>query len=510
LSRYLRNLRKRINRARGRARSFLGGLWRRLRLATALQAAAAFERLNPGTVHSTPLLDVGADDDEGMVRLAQRGTLVQLPTRTVTQWTPASVRGALLDADSGQLARPADLVEAIMGDDRVQGVLSTRTHGLLGLPLAFQGGGRRQQKALEGQKGLEGKTAVPGDWYRMFPEAQLAQLCAWGILLGVGLAERVPRARDLEEREVPELRIWHPRWLRQDLMTERWYLMTSEGEIEITPGDGRWIMFAPYGLTRPWTQGAWRPLSFAWILKQFALHDRARHSEVQGSPARVGIAPQGATQQGRKRFLSDLRALGRDAAMILPEGYDYKIVEASARTWEIYGAQIEWADRAIAIAIAGQFVTTEGTKGFSNGNIHAAIKHDLIKFTAETLSTTLRDQGLVPWAIANWGDASATPWPRWDTDPPKDKKAIAEAMATLGAAVTSLDGALAALGKRVDAIELATQFGIPLLNAPRVLPTPPVGNEAEPAEEQPGEEQPGEGLDYEPDDVREDEDEEAA
>ncbi len=444
----------------------------------------AYSELDSEYARRSPLLGLHEVDDSHRTLLAQRGTLVQLPTRSVTEWTPSMVRGALLDADTGNLSRPADLVEAIMGDDRVQGVLSTRTHGLLGLPLCFEGGGRRQQKALEGQRGLEGKTAVPGDWYRMFPEAQLAQLCAWGILLGVGLAERVPRERDLEEREVPEIRIWHPRWLRQDLMTERWYLTTSEGEVEITPGDGRWIMYAPYGLTRPWTQAAWRPLSFAWVLKQFALHDRARHSEVQGSPARVGVAPAGSSDPSRRQMLNSLRALGRDAAMVLPEGYDYKIVEAQARTWEIYGAQIEWADRAIAIAITGQFVTTEGTKGFSNGNIHADIKQDLINFTAETLSTTLRDQGIIPWAEANYGDASVAPWPRWDTNPPKDKKEIAEAMATLGAAVTALDLALGAIGKRVDAVELATQFGIPLLDAPVVKILPPTA----PANEPPAEE----------------------
>ena len=380
------------------------------------------------------------------------------------------VKGALVDADTGNLARPADLVEAIMGDDRVQGVLSTRTHGLLGLPLSFPGGSRAAQKALEGKKGLEGQTAVPGDWYTMFPEAQVSQLAAWGIVLGVGLGERVPNKRDLEEREVPELRIWNPRWLRQDVMTERWYLMTSGGEIEITPGDGRWIMYLPYGQTRPWTMGAWRPLSFAWVLKQFALHDRARHSEVQGSAARVGIAPAGATAAGRKQWLRDIRSMGRDNSIVLPFGYDYKIVEATGRTYEIYAAQIEWADRAIAITLAGQAVTTEGTSGFSNGNIHAAIKKDLITFTAETLSTTLRAQGVVPWAITNFGDETDAPWPRWDTNPPLDKKAMAEAIATLGDAIAKCDAALASIGKRVDAIELASQFGIPLLDAPKATP----------------------------------------
>ncbi len=440
---------------------------------------------SPGLWRSTPVND---NEDEGFAQLAARsGTTVQLPTRSVIEWTPATIRGALIDADSGSLARPADLVEAIMGDDRVQGVLSTRTHGLLGLPLAFQGGSSRQAKALEGVKGLEGKTAVPGDWYQMFPEAQLAQLTAWGILLGVGLGERVPRPRDLEGREVPELKVWHPRWLRQDVMTERWYLTTSTGEIEITPGDGRWILYLPYGNTRPWTQGAWRPLSFAWVLKQFALHDRARHSEVQGSPARVGVAPAAATDGTRRQWLSQLRAMARDNAMVLPFGYDYKVVEATGRTYEIYAAQIDWADRAIAVTLTGQFITTEGTKGFSNGNIHADIKHDLIKFTAETLSTTLRAQGVVPWSEANYPDgAHAAPWPRWDTDPPVDKKLMAEAMSALGDAVAKLDLALVPSGKRVNAEELAARFGVPLLAGaitPPVVETKPAEDDPEPEEE---------------------------
>jgi hypothetical protein len=421
--------------------------------------------LAAGIWRSTPVED--SDDEDGYAQLAGGpGTLVQLPTRSVPEWTPATIRAALMDADSGSLARPADLVEAIMGDDRVQGVLSTRTHGLLGLPLAFEGGGQRPKKALEGQRGLEGRTAVPGDWYTMFPEAQLAQLTAWGIILGVGLGERVPRPRGLEEREVPELKVWHPRWLRQDVMTERWYLTTSAGEIEITPGDGRWILYLPYGNTRPWTMGAWRPLSFAWILKQFALHDRARHSEVQGSAARVGIAPQGASPAGRRQWLRDIRAMGRDNSMVLPFGYDYKVVEATGQTHKIYGDQIEWADRAIAITLAGQAVTTEGTTGFSNGNIHAAIKHDLIKFTAETLSTTLRAQGVVQWAEVNFGDPDVAPWPRWDTEPPADKKEMAEAMSLLGDAITKLDAALSPSGVRVDASELAARYGIGTIPLP--------------------------------------------
>jgi phage gp29-like protein len=410
---------------------------------------------------------LGADGNA--VTLARRGALIEQPVHSVLEWTPATLRSTVRDADTGALARVADLVDALRSDDRVQGVLSTRSHGLLGLPLTFYGG-RRQVKALEGQRSQRGDSGIPGDWWKMFPESELAQLVEWGILLGVGLAERVHQPRSIAERDTPKIKVWNPRWLRWDWSTQTWRLQTSDGEIEITPGDGQWILYTPYGSNRPWMYGAWRSIAFPWVLKQFALHDRARHSEVQGSAVRVGSAPEGATEASRKGFLRSLRSMGRDNAFVMPAGYDYKVVEANSRTWEIYGAQIEWADRAIAITLTGQFVTTEGTKGFSNGNIHAAVKEDLIQFTAESLTTTLHEQGLRPWANDNFGSPELAPHAHYDTEPPEDRKTQAEALEKLGNAIALLDVALSPSGMRVDAPELVGAFGVSMVPVPAPSP----------------------------------------
>lgn len=421
----------------------------------------------------TPHTVLSADAGSYRVNAARRsGSFVELPTRTVAEWTPDQVRAALRSADDGSLERPADLVEAIMGDDRVQGVLSTRTHGLLGLPMQFYGADE-QVSCLEGTTASAGQPATPGDWAKMHPEPELAQLAAWGILLGVGLGERVPMAdREIGQRDTPRLKIWHPRWLRQEQSTGKWFLTTADGIEEIHPGDGRWILYMPYGSSRPWAHGAWRPIAFAWCLKQFALHDRARHSEVQGGAARVGIAPQGAKEASRKKFLSDLRSMGRNAAFVLPDGYDYKVVEAAARTYEIYGAQIDWADRAIAIVLAGQFVTTEGTKGFSNGQIHSAIRYDLIRFTAESLGTCLSEQSVSFWSMVNFGSVDLAPWVRWDVSIPEDKKTTAEAYGALGDALTKLSS-LTVYGKRPAALELCSKFGLPLEDLPASMTKAP-------------------------------------
>jgi len=279
------------------------------------------------------------------------------------------------------------------------------------------------------------------------------------------LAERVPDAeRPLGERSTPALKIWHPRWLRYQWATDTWHLTTRDGEIELDLCSGRWILYMPYGSHRPWAYGAWRALALPWILKAFAVRDRARHSEVLGSAARVGIAPQGAEEKQRRKWLSEIIRMARDHAAVLPFGYDIKMVEAnSTARGEIYSTQIEWADRAIAITLAGQFVTTEGTKGFSNGDIHDAIRLDLIRFTAESLSDCLYQGGLVHWANDNHGRSDA-PFVRWDTSPPEDKQALANAFTGLGNAIKSLDEALKPARKRCDAVAMCNKFGIPLVD----------------------------------------------
>lgn len=413
-------------------------------------------------------------DRAELVTAAHRGLAVlELPTLSVTDWTPEAVVAALRDADGGALQRPADLVEAMFGDDRVQGVLSTRTLGLLGLPLQYFGEPGMVDE-LRGTEALGGAPGVPGDFARMFPSAELAKLTMWGIILGVGLAERVPDAeRAIGERSTPRLRIWHPRWLRHDWSDDSWHLTTAEGEIELDLSSGRWILYLPYGVHRPWAYGAWRAIALPWVLKQYALRDRARHSEVLGSAARVGIAPAGSTEKQRRSWLADIKRMARDHAAVIPAGYDLKMVEASATArGEIYTTAIEWADRAIAITLAGQFVTTEGTKGFSNGEIHSQIRFDLIQFTAESLSECLYRVGLIFWALENHGTRKA-PFVRWDCTPPEDKQVLATAYGALGDAIGKLDKALALSGKRVDAIAIVQKFGVPILDLAVAMPPAP-------------------------------------
>ena len=61
------------------------------------------------------------------------------PVRSTAIWTPDLLRVAEWEADAGRLRLAADLWESMLADDRLKGVLDTRTDALLGRPLSFEG-----------------------------------------------------------------------------------------------------------------------------------------------------------------------------------------------------------------------------------------------------------------------------------------------------------------------------------------------------------------------------------
>lgn len=333
--------------------------------------------------------------------------------RRLTTWTNSELTAARLLADGGTLSYAAELVDELRADSRVAGVLPQRVNGLLGLEIEFEasGDGRRRGRAVRALEADE-------DWWQIAPEHELADLQTWGLLLGVGLAELVWTTNE-RGRAIPRLKCWDPRALRFEWTTRRWLLRTADEEIEVVPGGGKWVLYTPYGASRPWAKGLWRALAKWWLLKGFALTDWARHSEMHGSPIRVGVAPEGSQPEDRENFADDLASLGSDTSLVAPPGYETKLLEAVAKTWEMFPKQIETANAELSILLVGQNLTSEVQGGsFAAAKVHENVRDDLIRFDAEALTTALHDQVLTWWAEFNFGDPKLAPWPSWETKPP--------------------------------------------------------------------------------------------
>lgn len=390
---------------------------------------------------------------------------VQPSVRTFFTWTTKSVISAEMMADNGYLRQAANLCEWLLGDDRIAGTLSARVESLLGLEPTFeQSGDKRRSKRVV--KALEAGE----DWWEAYPEDELATMLTWGILLGVQpLAHNWTVFEDHSGRVLPMPENWHAQHLRYDWPTRRWMIrVVPEGsvvsgatiEVELVPGDGTWILHTPYGKNRPWSRGLWRGLARLALMKAYAMQDWSRFGEKAHILIGTCTEDVKSSRDQRQQLAEDIYQLGREGVAILPPGYDLKNIELVANTKEIYLAQIDMANTAIAVLVRGGNLSTEVKGGSLAATESQAETGDASKrrFDAQSLTTTIHDQSLNWWAQFNFGDAALAPWPVYPVEPKKDLKARSE---TLNTASTALDRMLTN-GVPIDIVAFCEEFEIPL------------------------------------------------
>jgi hypothetical protein len=371
-----------------------------------------------------------------------------LPARSQTRWIQSQIESAIHTADSGDLSQAARLAAALRRDATFTGLLSTRAGGLTRLPKVFRG-------APEVVADLDMRDDV-GLFDRVHPAKELELLDADGIILGVGVGEYIY----VEGCDEPTFVRLDPEFLRYRWTEERWYYLSVGGPIPITPGDGRWVLHTPGGYLQPWRGGLWSSLGRAFVAKEHAYLYRENYSGGLANPARVAVNPAGAPDVQRQGFFEQLMGWRMNPVFGLPPGWDIKLIESSGRGFEVFSQTIENADREFMIGLAGQIVTVDGGAGFANANIHATIRSDLIQGDAYGLAATINDQGLRPLINRLYGrKARATV--QWDTRPPVDLAAEANAITAAANAITAANTALLPYGMRVDATEMTTRFKIP-------------------------------------------------
>jgi len=355
---------------------------------------------------------------------------VEPGVRTFTTWTPALLRSAEIQAENGNLRAAASLTDWILSDDRVQGALHTRVQALLGLDPTFEQSGdkRRSRRVVNA---LEAKE----DWWASYPEQELWLMLAWGILLGVvPLRHGWLQAEGHGGRVLPCPAFWHPQHLRSDGLTREWKIRVQLGpqggtvEQVLTPGDGEWILHTPYGANRPQMLGLWRGLARWVLLKYLAMSDWANASAKGSTLTATNEGASGTSSEGRNaerhrdQLARDIYERGKDGVVVLPPGFDLKLIQTAANSETIYRSQIELANSAIAVAARGGNLTTEVKEG-SRAAIEVQERlgdQAKLQFDGQSLTTTIHDQSLNWWALFNFGDAALAPWPIYPTAPKRD------------------------------------------------------------------------------------------
>lgn len=410
--------------------------------------------------------------------------LIELPTRPRSLYTMGQRKACIEECEQGLLRNAADLtLAAITESGYCRGILADLAQGILGLRRTFTGD-------------PEMAAALSMQFREMFPNADTVRLLSWGITLGIAPGQMrrkynsrpsydypispeeaanwketrkaigSPVDRPIGAPDTRVLRAWSPKWLRcQWWEDSAWYLMTADGEIRVNYLDdparvdknemGRiipagnadeWLLFTPYGETKPWEWGAWKSATLAFVAERDATFDRLRHSEVL-APARVGQVPAGTTETQRRKYLKLLAEAKRMALYVLPPGLDYKIVESIGRVADIYKAIIEWAQSEYAM-ITGALTTAKGASVYSKGgDVQERYTRSILSFFASALSECLHRYGLIPWSEKNYGTDDA-PRVEWDPSAPEDKKTKVETIKTAGEALDAATESLAKVGRK--------------------------------------------------------------
>lgn len=368
-------------------------------------------------------------------------TVVVQPVRSYRLWTPSLLRSAEIAADSGNIRLAVDIVEWLLSDDKIRGALDGRIHAVFSQDLKFEESGdkRRSKKAV---------TALrdDGEWDAIFPAAETSQIQYWAILLGIGPYIHSWQIRDdfggKDGHDVPVAQFFHPQPLRWDWAARGWFFRTYEGgntsgflgaEEQINFGDGVWCAHTPYGPNRPWSLGLWRAIAPWALLKQYARADFGRLGETA---SRVVVESDKDTKSGkdvRLELATAISQAARDGVIIPPPGFNYKLVEASANTAEVYKSQIQIANDAIALAIRGNNLTTQINPGAGSkaaASVHAQSDEYNASHDAEAWAMTTHDQTLVYWAERNYGDRTMAPWVTYSVEPDRDHMQRAQVLLT--------------------------------------------------------------------------------
>lgn len=380
-----------------------------------------------------------------------------IPTLALSpEWTIAEVRSALTAHVQGQFALSAILCDSITGDDRVQAALGSRVSALFGLPMVHV--------AAPGDTDERVLTAWKHAWTLLAPASVLSEIMRWTHLLGFAVAEVLWNTEQTPWQ--PYLKFWHPQNIRFDWMSRTLRAITLEGEVEITPGDGRWFVHAPHGIYRGWMQGAVRPLALPWLLRNFAMRDWARYSEVHGLPMLLASIPAMASAEDKAQFIASLQARGGEAIAELPEQidgakFDLRLLEASSQSWQGFMQLISKCDMGITLTLqwqnlAGGAEVKEGSLAI--GRIHSDVKQSALIFDNAMLAFDVQQQLGRPFAEWNFGNADLAPYTARDVETPEDRAARMALLESFSRAV----GGLVHAGQPVDVPALARAHGVPL------------------------------------------------
>jgi len=343
-------------------------------------------------------------------------------------WSVDKARDAIAALEAGQRIEPASrLVRALSRSTTYVLARDQCIDTVLGLPLevlaagrSWEGRGLARTVADAGREVLRG--LLSGGCERWFIEGGKMLALSIGVLGWDTTGERW---------DPVTLERWPMSAVRLDPYARKMYAIvipTSDyptGEIEIVPGDGTWVVFAPGGLWN-WDAALVRALGEPWVQEAMGMRDLGNRSAADAVAGLDLPLPQNVepTSQEATDYMAAAQGLQKGKAGLLrPANYpEPRVLDLAGKNAGISSkASLDRVEYRLKVGWLGQDGTTTNAGGsLAKARVLDGVRYDKIESVAREMYGQLsadgaHEHGLLtaqvmgPWTRLNWGRDDLTP-----------------------------------------------------------------------------------------------------
>lgn len=344
--------------------------------------------------------------------------------------------------------------EELLKDDQVSATFAQRRNAVLARPWIVQPGGTKRQDKQAAQLIEETLNALPWD--------TITDQMLYARLYGYAVAE-VMWAIENSQVKISGIRVRDRRRFVFAPDNSLKMLTYRNPNGEVLPDRKFWVSSVgashndePYGL------GLGHALYWPVFFKRNGAKFWARFMEKFASPTAMGIFPNGASDAERLKLLGAVQAVAMDSGIIIPEGTQIELLEASRGGNASYEQWMHYWDSAIAKVVLGQTMTTEDGSSYSQATVHYDVRQDLVKADADLVSQTA-NVSWVRWLVDYNFSGAAYPTIWRDLEDAEDMKTRSErdkALFDMGFKLTP-EAVTRIYGDEYEAIQLQSTPNLP-------------------------------------------------
>ena len=130
-----------------------------------------------------------------------------------------------------------------------------------------------------------------------------------------------------------------------------------------------------------------------------------------GMPTAKGTYPVNATEEEKRRLLAALRAIQTDSGIIVPEGMQIELIEASRGGPVHYEGFVDRMNAAIAKVVLSQTLTTDAAGGQYKADVQKSVRNEVVRADADLVCDTF-NRSVAQWLTA-WNHPGAHPPKVW-------------------------------------------------------------------------------------------------